>query len=337
MRLVIVVLAASWAFGQTTRVFQLTQNENHQNLQEIAVLLHGIAGIEQMSTDDAMRTVTINGADGQVALADWLMHQVDLPANGPFLGVHEYRTAAGGDDVVRVFYLTRAPGPRDIQEIAVTIRTLADNPRLYVYNGLKAVVARGTSQQVAVAAWVADQLNQPAGAALPAPREFPYSGSEVARVFQLAHAETPEQLQEMTTLIRSVADMQRLFYCWNTKAMAMRGPKDRVDLAAWLINELDQPADAATATRGAAPEYRLPDDPQNLVRVFYLAGSLSDPERQRVFAKVRAATRIGRMYPYKARHALVARGTPEQMAIAQKVVEEAAATSVPHAGSTPAP
>ncbi len=39
MRFAIAVLAASAAFAQTTKVFQFTQNQNEQQLQEILLLV----------------------------------------------------------------------------------------------------------------------------------------------------------------------------------------------------------------------------------------------------------------------------------------------------------
>ena len=332
MRFVTIVLATSVAFAQTTKVFQLTQHEDQPSLQEIGQLLHFVAEIPQSSIDGGIKAVTMNGTNEQVATADWLLHQVDLPATGPFAGVHEYPLAAGGD-VLRVFYLTHTSTPMEVQEIATTIRSLADIRRLGIYNERKALAVRGTPQQVALAAWLVDQLNQPAGTPAPGPDKFKYSETEVARVFELAHPETPQQLQKIVTLIRSVADMQREFMYLPRNAIAMRGPVDRVDLAAWLVHELDQPADAPAESR----EYRLPNDPQNTVRVFYLGNSLTDMQRRTVLTRVRATAHTNRMFLYSARDALVVRGAPEQIVQAQKVVEQTTASFAAHASSTPAP
>jgi hypothetical protein len=70
-----------------------------------------------VSVDDLKGTVAVEGTAGQIAMADWLVHQMDLPAIGPLSGVHEYRPTAGGDDVVRVFYVNHAARPQELQEI----------------------------------------------------------------------------------------------------------------------------------------------------------------------------------------------------------------------------
>lgn len=334
MRFLTIALAGAVAFGQTTKVFQLTQNENSQDLEEAATLLRTTANIQQLSIDNTTRTLTVNASDGQIAMAAWLVQQLDLPANASLGGVHEYRPPASTDDVVRVFYVTHASTPRQLQEIATTIRSVADIRRLSVYNALHVVTTRGTDRQISLAAWLVDQLNLPANEAAPAPHEFRVADDDVARVFELTNPQTPEQLQEIVTLIRSVADVMRLFIYTERRAMALRAPVDRVALAAWLVSELDKPAGAVSS--GAAPhEYLLPNDPQNVVRVFYLAPSQSGEDRQKVVTQVRTNSGIRRLFVYDPLAALAVRGTAGQVATAEKVLEEMKAQ--PRAGSTPAP
>ena len=116
MRFVITALAAfaascaaSSAYGQTSQVFRLSQSENKQQLEEIARVVHGTGNIQQVSIDDLKGTVPVEGTAGQIAMADWMIHQLDLPANGQLSGVHEYRAPGAADDVVRVFYVNKVP------------------------------------------------------------------------------------------------------------------------------------------------------------------------------------------------------------------------------------
>ena len=321
MRFVVIALVASAAFGQTTKVIQLTQNESRQDLQEIATILRTTADIQQVSIDDSTRRVTVNGTDAQIALAGWLVQRLDLPANAPLGGVHEYRPPGYGVDVARVFYATHASTPQQLQEIAVVLRTVADIRRLPVYNALHALIVSGTNQQVALAAWLVDQLNLPRDVAAPEPHEFEFKDNDVARVFELRNPQTPEQFQEMLILIRSVADIWRLFLYTERRAIALRGPADRVALAAWLVSELDKPAGAAPGA--VAPhEYLLPNDPQNVVRVFYLASSQSAESLRKLATQVHEATGVGRLFVYGRLSALAVRGTAGQVATAQKMIEE---------------
>jgi hypothetical protein len=324
MRFLIMAFAVSMAFGQTNRIFRLTQEENRQELEEIATVLRATGDIQQVSIDDINRTVTVDGTAGQIAIADWLVRQMDLPANGPLSGVHEYRPPAGSDDVVRVFYLTHASTPQELQEIVTTVRSVADIPRVFIYNALNAVAVRGTGQQVSLAAWLVDQLNQPANVAAPAPHEYKLPGDDVARVFELTYPQTRQQLQEIVTLIRSIGDIQRLFLCNERRAVALRGTVEQVALAAWLVSELDKPVDSQARTQDYSQthEYRLPNSPDNLVRVFYLDSSQSAQDRQKLATQVRVTSGIMRLFVYNALGALAARGTDTQVATAEKVIEE---------------
>ena len=241
MRFVMFAFAASVAFGQVNQVFRLTQNENKQQIEEIATVLRVTGDIQQVSVDDVNRTVAVEGTAGKVALADWLVHQMDLPVDGQFPGVHQYWTAADGDPVVRVFYLNHVSTPQQLQEIVTTVRSLADVRRMFVYTALNAVALRGTDRQMLLSAWLFDQLNQPANVAAPSPHDYQLPGDDVARVFELTYPQTRQQLQEIVTLIRSVGDIQKLFVCNARRAIALRATAERVELAAWLVRELDKP------------------------------------------------------------------------------------------------
>jgi type II secretory pathway component GspD/PulD (secretin) len=324
MRIILIALTVSVSFAQTNQVFQLTQNQTQQGLQEIAVVLRGTGDIQQVSIDDLKGTLAVEGTPAQIATAAWLIHQMDLPANGPLSGVHEYRPPAATNDVVRVFYLSHGLKPQDIQEIVTAVRSVVDIQRLRVYNALNAVAARGTNQQISLAAWMVDQLDQPANVAAPAPHEYQLSGDDVARVFELTSPQTSQELQEIVTLIRSIGDIQRVFLCNKQRAVVLRATAERVALAAWLVSELDKPLTGPVAVQDStAPhEFRLSNDPDNLVRVFYLAGSASSGDYQKVALQVRHNTGIGRLFVYNALGALAVRGTEGQVATAEKALEE---------------
>jgi hypothetical protein len=77
MRFVILALAASVAFAQTNQVFQLTQKDNQQQLEEIATVLRGTTDIRQVSVDELKGSVAVEGTAAQIAMADWLVHRMD--------------------------------------------------------------------------------------------------------------------------------------------------------------------------------------------------------------------------------------------------------------------
>jgi general secretion pathway protein D len=64
---------------------------------------------------------------------------------------------------------------------------------------------------------------------------------QVMKVFYLNNVNSPQELQEIVTTIRSVADLQRLFVYNAQNAIIARGEADRIALAEKIINDLDKP------------------------------------------------------------------------------------------------
>jgi hypothetical protein len=70
---------------------------------------------------------------------------------------------------------------------------------------------------------------------------MPASSDQAVRVFYLAHAGTPQELQQIAVTVRSMTDMKRLFINNAQKAVASRGTLDQIASAESLIKELDKP------------------------------------------------------------------------------------------------
>ena len=64
---------------------------------------------------------------------------------------------------------------------------------------------------------------------------------QVMKVFYLTNVNTPQELQEIVTAVRSVADIQRLFVYTAQNAIIARGEADRIALAEKIIADLDKP------------------------------------------------------------------------------------------------
>ena len=64
---------------------------------------------------------------------------------------------------------------------------------------------------------------------------------QVMKVFYLTNVTLPQELQEIVTAVRSVADIQRLFVYNAQNAIIARGEADRIALAEKIIHDLDKP------------------------------------------------------------------------------------------------
>ncbi|MBK9168480.1 MAG: tetratricopeptide repeat protein [Bryobacterales bacterium] len=64
---------------------------------------------------------------------------------------------------------------------------------------------------------------------------------QVMRVFYLTNVNTPQELQEIATTVRSICDIRRLFVYNAQMAIVVRAEADRVALAEKLLADLDKP------------------------------------------------------------------------------------------------
>ncbi len=324
MRLVLIACLAALAFGQTNREFQLSQNRTQQELNELAVLLRAVVDLPQPSVDEAKQTVTVAGTTAQFAMAEWLVRKLDLPSNAPPAGVHEYRSQGESDDIVRVFYASQSSTPEQLREMLANMRSLSDIRRLHLYLPLQAMVVRGNSREIALTAWLMEQLDRPVNSSPPQPREYPLPGDDIVRIFELTYPQSPQQLQEIAVLIRSVGDIRRLFSYRARRELTVRASSEQIEFAAWLVGKLDQPLDGSAVARDASAkhEFRLSSSPDNLVRVFYFPGSLPLQQFREAAIAIRKASGSKYVFAYSALRALAWRGTAEQVTAAEQVIAE---------------
>jgi general secretion pathway protein D len=64
------------------------------------------------------------------------------------------------------------------------------------------------------------------------------------------------------------------------------------------------------------------DYEDNVVRVFYIQNATSVQEFQEIATAVRSLTEIRRVFTYTAQHAILMRGTPDQIALAEKLIHD---------------
>jgi len=305
--------AVTLATAQNSRSFHLTQNETADQMNQIATLIRSTGGIQQIWADDLQRTVSVTGTSAQLDMAAWYVKQLDRATPPP--SPQDYQ--AGIDETVRMLFLSHVSTSQQLQEVVTNLRAIIDIKRLFIYDTLHAVAMRGTGSQIAMATWLVNQLDQAAGVPSPAPNDYALSGDDVTHVFNLSNPRVPMETQEMATLIRSVADVQRIFTYNARKTIVVRTSPDNMALTAWLVKQLDRPASTPPVT----VQYTLPRGPDNIVGVFYLP----NPSRERLnkaATQVRTTARVQHLFTYGTLGALAVRGTLEQLAMAEKVIEK---------------
>jgi hypothetical protein len=328
-KLIVFALATCVAFGQdasVTRVFQLHHVETTQDVQEVATVIRTIADISDVSTDTLQKTISLRGTASQIAIAEFLFTELDRQTL-PDSVTQEFKVPNSADDVVRVFYLPNTATVQAFQEIATTVRTIAEIRRVITYNTPRALAVRGTADQIAAAAFMIGELDQPAGAKRTDSRVFPMIDTSKdpgtgVQVFYLPYAATVQQFQEVATLIRTIGEIRRVFTYNAPRAIVVRGNTDQITLADWMIHELGKPVTAETL---ASATYTYPDvyhDGENLVRVFYVKTVPTVAAFQQLATQIRTTVKIRRVFTYNASLALALRGTAAQLALAEQMLND---------------
>jgi hypothetical protein len=314
----LIALAAA-ANAQTTEVFHFEQTQDTKSAQEMATAIRTVLDIPQakVSDDNPPSTFTLGGTVDQIKAAGWLFTQLDQAA--PVASMREYRLPAGNDNIVRVYYVTNAQTVQQFQEIATSIRTIADIRRLYTYNTQKAIVARGSSDQMSFVDWLLPLMDRPVDAKPQHSVSGEYTTPDphdegTSRIFYVGYAPAIKDFQSLATSLRTIADIRRVYTYNAAQAMALRGTKSELEMAEWLFNVVDQPGNQPVSGSFSAT------GPDDVVRVFDLSQAKAGQDLPDVVSQIRGSTKTQYAFGYGSRSIMVLRGTAAQMAAAEHLV-----------------
>jgi hypothetical protein len=136
------------------RVFRLADARTAQDLQELMTLLRMMGAAVRTFPYLEGRAVATRGNDWQVALVEWLIFELEKPAQPGQPA--EYDIPGLEDGVVRIFYLPPGATVERLKEIATEFRITARLKRIASYITERAVAVRGTAEEVKAA----EQLTQ---------------------------------------------------------------------------------------------------------------------------------------------------------------------------------
>ncbi|MGE5568507.1 MAG: hypothetical protein ACM3S5_05650 [Rhodospirillales bacterium] len=297
-------------------------------------------GMPHVSTDAGQKTLIVRGTAGQIAMAGWLVGELDVAAGSaqqskdPFR--LEYRVQNGSDDLVRVFNLKHITTSIDLQSTQMVLRVTTGITKLFNYGRRPTLVAGGTSEQIRAPEWLIAELDQPAGrqrdnlqtrfsASYPAPGD----PQELVRVFYAADNATVRDLDEISITFRTIVGIIRIFALNSHKALVLRGTAGQLSLAEWLFTELASGARAPDpAQKSGLPASKEYWDPEpvgklgELVRVFRFAPNTTARNVQEAARSVQHIGRIPTVFPCTGLRAVVVRGNAQEVALAEALIRE---------------
>jgi hypothetical protein len=159
-------------------------------------------------------------------------------------------------------------------------------------------------------------LGAPVGTAqTPAP-------TETGQTFDFTNKPTPQGLQEIANILRTVGDMQHVTVDSAAVTVSVQGTPDQISMCAWLVHNLNQPANTQLA---AAPpqQFLVAGKSDDVIRIFRLVNvaPLSPQALQEVLTVLRTVTGVQRVFNYSALADLVVRGPATQVAVADQLIK----------------
>src|SRR5262249_40321922 len=151
---------------------------------------------------------------------------------------------AFGQTKTQTFVFRHVNSAKAFTEYFNTIRGISESKNVTSNPADNSITVTGTEDQISVSAWLAKELDQPP-AARQALVRHDYPGTvpqnHLVQIYYLAHMESPQDLQEVANMTRSLADIQRFFPVNTLTAIVARGEPIDLELGSWILGEVDQP------------------------------------------------------------------------------------------------
>ena len=224
----------------------------------------------------------------------------------------------------QTFDFTNPPNQQSLQEIATILRTVGDIRNLSINPAPASVTIQGTPDELAMSGWIVHQLDQPASPPPSTSSQFLVAGKsdDVIQVFHLAHIPTaPQAMQEILTVLRTVADIQKIFNYTPLTDIVIRGPAAQIALAQYLIGSFDVVPGTVTTSQEFPYLAPPPNHGPEVVRVFYLRNSPTPQAVQEVLTTLRVVAEIQKIFNYTPLTAMAIRGSASDLATAEFLIQ----------------
>ena len=148
------------------------------------------------------------------------------------------------------------------------------------------------------------------------------AADDVARVFRFEHTLTRESVQEISTVVRSIAEIRQAYANAEARSLTAQASPEQVELAEWVVKELDRPAAAQGGASPASFVIHPPNGTAHVVRIFFLPAGIEVHHLQEITTAVRSVGEIRHAFTYNAARAVAVRGTQEQLLLTEWLLEE---------------
>lgn len=218
----------------TIRVFYPSQISTNQEFNEVLTAVRTISDIRYVYAYSSHRAVAIRGSREQLELVEWLLNELNRDSPRETYVFPRNRTE---ENQVRVFRFVRGD-VQQFNEVQTMIRVLTDARRVYPYVGKRAIILRGTEEQVDLARWTLAQLDKDLPLPLKASSEdYAMREGDLVRLFYFDGTMTPQAFTDAGTNIRLATGIRRAFPFPSARTFAVRGTAAQITQAAGLASQ----------------------------------------------------------------------------------------------------
>jgi hypothetical protein len=227
------------------------------------------------------------------------------------------RQAPTGQNVTQVFQFINTQTPQAFKEIGNAISGAAEITQASLNVDAKTLTVGGTPGQIAIAAWLFSQLDQPASPN-PVTQEYRPAGSvnDVIHIYYQTHIQGPQNFQEIVNAVRTIPGISKVFPYFGQNAVVMRGTDSEAGMAAWLFHQLDVPYGLQPVQNPTAHQYVSPGAANDEVQVLFLTHSWSPQSLQQITNTIRVIPQLSKVFPSTTTGAVSVRGPTATVALA---------------------
>jgi hypothetical protein len=217
------------------------------------------------------------------------------------------------------YHFVTPQSQRGLEEAATIVKTVASAPQVSADESTGTLSYTGSSDSVNFTNWLLPQIDQLSGDN--AVHEYRLPSGDIGRVNFVPNVQKPQEMQELLTAVRTVADVQKIFTFTSNHAIVLRGPEWTVTFAEWIIDQINQAKPDSTPhefTVGG-PDFR---GAGHGARLNYLFNMTSPRQLQEVLTVLRVLSDVQKVFSYTGTHVLVMRAGDTDLARAEWLIQQ---------------
>lgn len=231
--------------------------------------------------------------------------------------------------VTGTYHFTTPLTQQGISEATTVLKSVAAVSQVFFDAATATFTFSGPADTVNFAEWALPQIDRPAGDT--ATHEYTLTSGDTARVRFMRADAKPQDIAELLTILRTVADVQKIFAFNPNHAMVLRGPEWEVAFSDWIFDQLNQPAEpkpdpTPRAFTVGGPDYR---GLGHQARINALANLTSARQMQELLTVLRTVDDVQKVFSHSALHTLVFRAGDTDLARTEWIIQQLDAPAGP--------